>query len=265
MQYQIEEKSWQGNKLNPREMNRRIFIRGSLAGAGALALSSASLSQSWGADLKHKKARRVLIDTDANNEMDDQYAIVRALIAPELKVEAITSAGYHDRKQGAQRSLDELNRVLELMGLTGEIPVALGSPGPMKDKLSPLTSAASQMIIDHAMRDDPDPLYVERSVIKERLSRQGAVYDYLVSLWETERFKAHKGKILWDLALIHAMIDPALGQRVTVPAPRVLDDGNTEDFTSNSRQVEVYANIDADEIYKSFWAAVKLHKEQAKR
>lgn len=283
------------------------------------------------------RPRRILIDTDAKNEIDDQYAIVRALIAPELKVEAITAAGYHDRKKGAQRSLDEVDKILKLMGLTGSIPTALGSSGPMKDKMSPLPSAASQMIIEHAMRDDPDPLYVlglgqftnlasallieprikdrvvfacidgdykhgknpawgkgvynwpndvpavqaifesdvryihmpaasvskkmyiERERINKHLAGLGPVYAYLASLWQSERFKGHKGKILWDIALIHVMIDPAHGKRVDVPAPSVRDDGTTQDQPAHSRKVEVYADIDAAAIYQSFWSAAKTY------
>ncbi|MCK5804221.1 MAG: hypothetical protein KAI66_15395 [Lentisphaeria bacterium] len=100
--------------------------------------------------------KRVLIDTDAKNEIDDQYAILRALGAPELKVEAITAAGYYDTNRkprhtyidGAERSYEEIVRVLDLMGMSGQMPVALGSSFPMTDKHTPKPSAAAELIIE---------------------------------------------------------------------------------------------------------------------
>lgn len=276
-------------------------------------------------------ARRILIDSDAKNEIDDQYAIVRALIAPELRVEALTAAGYTDRENGARLSYEEELKILELMGLTGKIPVALGSALPMTDKNTPQPTAAAELIIERAMAEEDEPLYVlalgqftnlasallMEPRIKERvifacidgdykhgqtpswgagcynwtndvpavqtifesdvryihmpavsvsgkmgLGRQAAVdklsgrapiYEFLISIW-TDRFS--DPKILWDIALIHVMIDPDHGKPVTVPAPTVHDDGKTTDRPDNPRRMTVYADIDPDAIYQSFWAAM---------
>jgi len=282
----------------------------------------------------NEKPRRVLIDTDAKNEIDDQFAIVQALIAPELKVEGITAAGYHDRKSGAQRSFDEIDQILKLMDLRDDIPIALGSSVPMRDKTTPQSTNATKLIIERALSDDPDPLYVlglgqftnlasalliepkikdrvvfacidgdyvhgrtpawgagvynwpndvpavqmifesdvryihmparsvseqmyiGREVIAKQLTGRAPIYDFLVSLWNEGRFKDLDGKILWDMALVHVMIDPSHGKRATVPAPIVNDDGSTRDNPANPREVDVYTDIDADEIYRSFWKAV---------
>lgn len=107
-----------------------------------------------------------------------------------------------------------------------------------------------------------EEMNIERSVIRKRRDGLGSVYDFLGSLWESERFKDRQGKILWGLALIYVMIDPGHGKRVSVPAPMVKDDGNTQDFPANPREVEVYASIDANEIYSSFWAAVKTYQDK---
>ena len=52
------------------------------------------------------------------------------------------------------------------------------------------------------------------------------------------------------------MIDPSHGKRVTVPAPIVNDNGTTKDDPTNERKVDVYADINAAEIYRGFWKAV---------
>jgi purine nucleosidase len=39
------------------------------------------------------KRRRVILDTDAKNEADDKYAIVRGLLSPNLDVRGIFGGG----------------------------------------------------------------------------------------------------------------------------------------------------------------------------
>ena len=73
-----------------------------------------------------------------------------------------------------------------------------------------------------------------------------------VYLWPEKQEK----RILWDIALIHVMIDPDHGQPVRVPAPKVHDDGSTTDAPESPRLVTVYADIDAQAIYRSYWEAV---------
>ncbi len=99
-------------------------------------------------------------------------------------------------------------------------------------------------------------MYLTREEAAKHLQGRGPVYDFLVSLWNEGRFRKIKGKILWDIALVHVMIDPSHGLRVTVPAPIVNNDGTTQDSPTNPRKVDVYADIDPAEIYRSFWKAV---------
>jgi len=285
--------------------------------------------------------RRVLIDTDTKNEIDDQYAIVRALLAPELEVEGITAAGFYDLNRtprttyidGAERSYKEILELLDLMDLTDRIPAALGSTFPMTDKHTPKPSAATELIVERALAREDEPLYVlglgqftnlasalltapeikERVVYacidgdyrhgrtpvwgpglynwindvpavqaifesdvryihmparsvsgkmkltleeaRRRLRGRGGVYDYLIDIWETPPFDAPR-RTLWDIALVHVMIDPGHGIPVDAPAPVVHDDGSTTDWPENPRRMTVYADIDPDEIFASFWRAV---------
>ena len=43
--------------------------------------------------------RRVVIDTDAKNEADDQFAIVHALLSPSLDVRGLIAAHFGDVAQ----------------------------------------------------------------------------------------------------------------------------------------------------------------------
>lgn len=112
-------------------------------------------------------------------------------------------------------------------------------------------------------RSVSEAMYIERREVARRLQGRGPVCDYLVSLWDEPRFRDVKGRILWDIALVHVMIDPEHGRPVETGAPVVYDDGTTSDHPDNPRRVTVYAEIDAAEIYERFWQAVEGWKRRA--
>lgn len=70
-----------------------------------------------------------MINTDAKNEADDQYAIVHALLTPRFKVKGIIAAQFENagrltgRENTMQMSYEEIEKVLSLMGLEGQVPV----------------------------------------------------------------------------------------------------------------------------------------------
>jgi purine nucleosidase len=64
------------------------------------------------------KRRRVIIDTDAKNEADDQFAIVHALLSPSLDVRGLIAA--HFGTSRSNRSMDESREEIDLLlGLMG--------------------------------------------------------------------------------------------------------------------------------------------------
>ncbi len=149
---------------DPKSFSRRAWMRSAAAASSGLLLPSwlmdfPSASSAWGA-AQPLKQRRILLDTDAKNEIDDQYAILRALIAPELKVEGLTAAGFAGQKDSAQRSYDEILKLLKLMKLDGKVSAALGSSLALKDKRTPDESDAAKLIIEKAMAVSDEPLYV---------------------------------------------------------------------------------------------------------
>lgn len=76
------------------------------------------------------RRRRLIIDTDAKNEADDQYAIVHALLSPTLDVEAVIPA--HFRRPGSQaESRAEVELLLGMLDLDGRVPVPDGAAVPM--------------------------------------------------------------------------------------------------------------------------------------
>jgi inosine-uridine nucleoside N-ribohydrolase len=96
---------------------------------------------------------RVVVDADTANEIDDLYAIVRALLEPGFRVEGLTSAQWHGRGQGPKDSLDRSQKLneelLQRLGLES-IPHPRGAAEPMADRRTPRDSPAARHIIARA-------------------------------------------------------------------------------------------------------------------
>jgi len=107
----------------------------------------------------------VVLDTDAFNEIDDQFAIAYLLNSKDkLSTKAIYAAPFHNAnsksaKDGMQQSYDEILKLLDFMGQSAE--VYKGSEEYLKDETTPVLSPAA---LDLARRCDnyspENPLYV---------------------------------------------------------------------------------------------------------
>ena len=108
------------------------------------------------------KKQRVLINTDAKNEADDQYAIVHAILTPSFELHGIIPAHFGDHKceNSVQASREEVDLLLRLMDLDGRIRVEDGAPDAMPNEQTPVDSPGARLIIAEALRDDPRPLNV---------------------------------------------------------------------------------------------------------
>lgn len=106
--------------------------------------------------------KRVIVNTDAKNECDDQFAIVQAILTPSFELCGVTPAHFGDKKSktSLQDSVDETNLLLKLMNLEGKVRVEPGAKGPMPDETTPMDSPGARLIIEEALKDDDRPLYV---------------------------------------------------------------------------------------------------------
>ncbi|NOV01083.1 nucleoside hydrolase [Paenibacillus sp. LMG 31457] len=112
-------------------------------------------------EVPEQKQVRVIINTDAKNEADDQYAIVHAILSQRLQIKGIIGAHFGARSAtGMEESYEEVEHVLRLMGMRGQYDVYRGAPHKIRDIHTPVPSEGSQLIIDEAMKDDPRPLFV---------------------------------------------------------------------------------------------------------
>ncbi len=107
-----------------------------------------------------KKKIRVILDTDAKNEVDDQFAVVQALLSESFDMRGIVAAHFGAEKSAhsMQDSFDEIKKILSLMEI--DALVFHGAEHELKDEKTPIESEGARLIIEEAMKDDDRPLYV---------------------------------------------------------------------------------------------------------
>jgi purine nucleosidase len=113
-------------------------------------------------DLPFEIRRRLIINTDAKNEADDQYAIVHALLSPSLDVRGIVAAHFGFRRgfDSMRQSRQEIDLLVDLLGMKGDIRVEDGAPRPLPDAVTPVDSPGARLIIEEALREDAGPLFI---------------------------------------------------------------------------------------------------------
>lgn len=137
-----------------------------------------------------------VLDTDAYNEIDDQYAIAYILRSPEvIDLQAIYAAPFQNKKAataaiGMERSYQETATILKLLGKEGQMAgkVFRGSDQFLADAYTPVESPAARDLVARAMaRPDGDPLYVIAigaiTNVASALLMQPAIARKIVVLW----------------------------------------------------------------------------------
>ena len=117
-------------------------------------------------DIYSDRRKKVIIDSDTYNEIDDQYAIAYAAASPGLDVLAVNAAPFHNRRSesfedGMEKSYAEIERVLDTVRMTGRFPVFKGSRRRIGDDadFAPVDSPAARNIVKTAKELD-EPLYI---------------------------------------------------------------------------------------------------------
>ncbi len=116
---------------------------------------------------KPTKGASMVFDTDTYNEIDDQFALVYAILSKEsFKLEAVYAAPFSNNraenpKLGMELSYEEILRILDKMNVNNEGFAHKGSTKYLTKDLKPESSQATDDMIKRALRHSPEnPLYV---------------------------------------------------------------------------------------------------------
>ena len=105
---------------------------------------------------------RIIVDTDAKNEADDQYAIMHHLLTPCFDVRGIIATHFESKAsvsgETMELSYQEIIKVLALAEIE-DVPVFRGCKLPLSSKQD-LDSEGVDFIIAEARRDDNRALYI---------------------------------------------------------------------------------------------------------
>lgn len=107
----------------------------------------------------------IVLDTDTYNEIDDQFALVYALLSPEVDLQAVYAAPFHNSRSsgpgdGMEKSYEEVLRILSFMGREAEGLAYRGSATWLPAPGEPVRSPAVEDFIARAKVEREGPLYV---------------------------------------------------------------------------------------------------------
>ncbi len=143
-------------------------------------------------DIHTGRRKKVIIDSDAYNEMDDQFAILYALCATDkMDVVAINAAAFENDKaatfdMGMEKSYEEIKRLTDCLPDGESIPVFLGSRKPIELTGEPDRSPAAENIIRVAMESDETVYILTMGCITNIASAilmEPAIVDKICVIW----------------------------------------------------------------------------------
>ena len=96
----------------------------------------------------------MILDTDTYNEIDDQFALIYSLFSPEqIRLAGVTAAPFENSRSanyadGMEKSFQEICRILEITGKSGEVPAFRGSTTRLPDRNTPVNSEAADFLVE---------------------------------------------------------------------------------------------------------------------
>ncbi len=144
------------------------------------------------------KKKRVIVHSDIAAEADDQFAVVHHLLTPTEDVRGIIAANFewkyrtHPRLaaeagQSTEKSYQEGKTLLELMEID-DVPLLRGAADYIADPEHLPESEGADFIIQEAMRETEEPLYI---------ALQGTLTDLAIAYRKEPKIAEHITAAIW--------------------------------------------------------------------
>lgn len=285
-----------------------------------------SLLSIWGLLAAAQPTRRIILDADTGNEVDDLYAVSRALIEPSWNILALNATQWQSSQWAIPQTMEDSYRLNIVLAryLKPDVPQKRGGVSRMFDwgdkaqhsaaayeiikqaKVTPegqkltvvaigaLTNVASALYIDptiepkltvywlgttydfdkavlgltdfnavmdiqatqHLLRSGVEMHIIPSNVASKmtftyaetaaKLANVHPLGDVLVDRWKNHLDGGRISRVLWDLALIEAIIHPEWARETTIMLSK--DNGN--------RPVSFYQMIDAAAMKNEFFSTL---------
>ena len=121
--------------------------------------------EAFSAYLASNEVKQIILDTDAYNEVDDQFCIAYCMRAADrVKILSLNAAPFLNSRSvsaadGMEKSYHEIFRVMHLVDPDASIPVYRGSDRFLPDAKTPVLSDAAQNII-RTVKESDSPVIV---------------------------------------------------------------------------------------------------------
>ena len=176
---------------------------------------------------------RMIVDTDAKNEADDQFAIMHHLLTPSFDVRGIIAAHFENKPGNPnpggtmEQSFDEIKKILELAEID-DVPAYRGCVFPLASIEDAPASEAVDFIIEEARRDDERPLFI---AVQGAMTNVGAAINKAPDI-------AAKLTVLWNGGGVYPDGGWEFNLMQDINACRVLLKSDAQVWQSN---IEVYS------------------------
>ena len=139
--------------------------------------------------IPENKKVRVILSTDAKNEVDDPFAIVHAVLTESFDLRGILSAHFGTERtdRSEEESFQEIHKLLKLMNRQDQIPVVHGAASAMSSDPGAPVSDAARFLVQEALREDDRPLYAAflgpLTDLAEAIRLEPRIQNRLTAIW----------------------------------------------------------------------------------
>ncbi len=190
---------------------------------------------------------RIIIVSDAANEIDDVWAIALAILSPErFKIEGFVGSNFDhtniaEGHKSIGESVDVIKTILAKAGMTQKYPVFAGGD-PMQYEFAPSGSEGVDFIVKKALEgSSKDPLWIvglgSATDLASAYLKEPSIADKVVIFWhgrteETWPFRAHNYNVKGDMHAARMLFHSPL-QLVLFDTGTKLSAGTLEESQKN--------------------------------